>query len=101
MKPIRTLVNMRFLRSASIFRRGFSTSSLVQNSYKFVVAGGGAGGIGTAAALKRIYGKDVTVAVIEPSQVFWVCLPNVLVLFYLLLFTCLCISVVCLYWIKD
>ena len=60
---------LKAFRSVSVFRRGFSTSSSVRNSYKFVVAGGGAGGIGTAAALKRIYGKDATVAVIEPSQV--------------------------------
>jgi NADH dehydrogenase FAD-containing subunit len=60
---------MKFFRSVSILRRGFSTSSSVRNSYKFVVAGGGAGGIGSAAAIKRIYGKDATVAVIEPSQV--------------------------------
>ena len=46
-----------------------STSSAAQDSYKFVVAGGGAGGIGTAACLSRIYGKDAKIAVIEPSQV--------------------------------
>ena len=60
---------MKVARNLSIFRRGFSTTSSAQNSYRFVVAGGGAGGIGTAAALKRIYGKDTSIAVIEPSQV--------------------------------
>ena len=75
---------MKVARNLSIFRKGFSTSSYVHNSYKFVVAGGGAGGIGTAAALKRIYGRDTSVAVIEPSQVR-TCL---LLFFYLLLFMC-------------
>lgn len=75
---------MKVARNLSIFRRGFSTNSSVHNSYRFVVAGGGAGGIGTAAALKRIYGKDASVAVIEPSQVR----NCLLTWFYLLLFTC-------------
>lgn len=52
-----------------ILQRGFSTNSCLRKSYEFVVAGGGAGGIASAAALKRIHGKDATVAIIEPSQV--------------------------------
>ena len=83
-------VNMRAFRSIFVLRRGFSTSNSVQNSYKFVVAGGGAGGIGSAAALKRIYGRDASVAIIEPSQV-GVCLACLHDLFTCSARSCLCI----------
>lgn len=62
-------MSMNFYR---LFHRGavraFSTACQDYNSYKFVVAGGGAGGIACAASLRRIFGKDETIAIIEPSQ---------------------------------
>lgn len=65
-----SLLIMNTARNLLAFRRRFSCSGTTPiRSYDFVVAGGGAGGIGTSAALKRIYGKNTTVAVIEPSQV--------------------------------
>jgi len=47
----------------------FSTATTLKNdSYRFVVAGGGAGGLAIASSLTRKYG-DGNVAVIEPSEV--------------------------------
>ena len=60
---------MNISRLLRIGARGFSSSCQDYNSYKFVVAGGGAGGIACAASLRRIFGKEATIAIIEPSQV--------------------------------
>jgi len=47
----------------------FSTAAILNNdSFRFVVAGGGAGGLAVASSLARKYG-DGSVAVIEPSDV--------------------------------
>ena len=49
--------------------RPFSSTAVQNNeSYRFVVAGGGAGGLAIASSLVRKHGKG-SVAVIEPSQV--------------------------------
>ena len=51
------------------FRRSFSsTAAATEESYRFVVAGGGAGGLAIASSLARKHG-DGSVAVIEPSHV--------------------------------
>ena len=49
--------------------RPFSSTAVRNNeSYRFVVAGGGAGGLAIASSLVRKHGEG-SVAVIEPSQV--------------------------------
>ena len=53
----------------AIAAQRFSTAAVLSNdSYRFVVAGGGAGGLAIASSLARKYG-DGNVAVIEPSDV--------------------------------
>lgn len=50
--------------------RAFSSSAqtCAKESYRFVVVGGGAGGLSVASTLCRRFGKGAT-AVIEPSEV--------------------------------
>ena len=48
--------------------RSLSTTAARNESYRFVVAGGGAGGLAIASSLARKHGEG-SVAVIEPSQV--------------------------------
>lgn len=50
------------------FRPFSSTAARNNESYRFVVAGGGAGGLAIASSLARKHGEG-KVAVIEPSQV--------------------------------
>ena len=53
----------------TISAQHFSTATILNNdSYRFLVAGGGAGGLAIASSLARKYG-DGNVAVIEPSEV--------------------------------
>jgi len=53
----------------TISAQRFSTATVLNNdSYRFVVAGGGAGGLAIASSLAMKYG-DGNVAVIEPSEV--------------------------------
>ncbi|XP_065884584.1 sulfide:quinone oxidoreductase, mitochondrial-like [Dysidea avara] len=55
----------------AIAAQHFSTAAVLSNdSYRFVVAGGGAGGLAIASSLARKYG-DGNVAVIEPSDVHY------------------------------
>jgi len=50
--------------------RCYSSAAAQSNeSYRFVVAGGGAGGLAIASSLARKYGEG-SVAVIEPSEVW-------------------------------
>ena len=58
---------VRFLRNNT---RSFNTTSSrqAQHSYRFVVVGGGAGGLAVASTLSRRFGKGAT-AIVEPCEV--------------------------------
>lgn len=50
-----------------------TTTNMKQSNLKFIIAGGGAGGISMAARICKLGGKDVTI--IEPSEVlYFVCM---------------------------
>ena len=57
-----------FFRSIQIHKRRLHVSCSRPDSYRFVVCGGGTGGLAVASSLARRFGEK-QVAVIEPSDV--------------------------------